>query len=233
MLTWFLRNRLAAFEKKYGYDTSYVRELVAIDRKAFFAFARAAALGNYRRDVPRDVRWGAGLASLVHEDCGPCTQLLVSMALEDGVAPGLLQALLLGDLAAVPEPVALGVRYARAVLAHDEAADVWREEIERRWGKRAVVALAFTIANAKLYPSVKYALGYGKACQRVTVAGTPVTVARQARPAEVGEVAPAKRPAAGQDAPAGPGAIAGQDAAAGAAKLAGPGAGQAGPGAQA
>lgn len=198
MLTWFLRNRLAAFEEKFGYDTSYVRELLAIDRKAFFAFARASSIGNYRRDVPRDVRWAVGLVSIVHEDCGPCTQLLVTMALQDGVEPALLRALLSGDLAALPEPVALGVRYAKAVLAHDPAADEAREEIERRWGKRAVVSLAFAITNAKIYPAVKYAMGYGKECSRVTVAGTPVVVARAAQAGEGrAAVGPAPAVAAG------------------------------------
>ena len=34
--------------------------------------------------------------------------------------------------------------------------------------------MAFAITAARIYPTVKYALGHGKACMRVVVGGTPV-----------------------------------------------------------
>ena len=37
-----------------------------------------------------------------------------------------------------------------------------------------VVSLAFAITAARLYPTVKYALGHGKACMRIVVGGTPL-----------------------------------------------------------
>ena len=46
--------------------------------------------------------------------------------------------------------------------------------IVKRWGRRALVSLAFAITAARIYPTVKYALGHGKACMRVVVGGTPV-----------------------------------------------------------
>jgi hypothetical protein len=195
MLSWLIRNRIDAFERKLGYDMTYVREMLATDRKALMKFMKATQLGTYMRDIPRDVHWGVKLVSIVHEDCGPCTQLGVTLALAEGVDARLIEALLSGDLAAVPEPVALGVRFANAVLAHAAEADEAREEIERRWGKRAVLSLAFAITTAKIYPTVKYALGHGKACQRITVAGTQVTVVREA-------VEPARGVAGGAQAPA-------------------------------
>jgi len=62
----------------------------------------------------------------------------------------------------------------RATLAHDAAADEYREAIVKRWGGRALVSLAFAITAARICPTVKYALGHGKACTRVVVGGTPV-----------------------------------------------------------
>jgi hypothetical protein len=44
----------------------------------------------------------------------------------------------------------------------------------KRWGRRALVSLALAITAARIYPTVKYALGHGKACMRVVVGGTPV-----------------------------------------------------------
>ena len=63
-----------------------------------------------------------------------------------GVPPEVLRAVVLkGDQAGMPEDVRLGVRFARAVLAHDAAADALREEIVRRWGPRALLSLAFAV----------------------------------------------------------------------------------------
>ena len=75
---------------------------------------------------------------------------------------------------AMPPDVALAWRFTRATLAHDAAADDYREVIVERWGRRALISLAFAITAARIYPTVKYALGHGKACMRVVVAGTPV-----------------------------------------------------------
>jgi hypothetical protein len=42
------------------------------------------------------------------------------------------------------------------------------------------VSLAFGLTAARLYPTLKYALGHGRACTRVTVAGTPAPLHRHA-----------------------------------------------------
>ena len=50
------------------------------------------------------------------------------------------------------------------------------DAIVKRWGPRALVSLAFAMTAARLYPTVKYALGHGKACSRVVVGGAPVAL---------------------------------------------------------
>ena len=70
------------------------------------------------------------------------------------------------------ENAALAYRFARASLARDmQAADPLRDEIVRRWGQKGLVALALALTTARMYPTVKYALGHGKSCSRVMVAG--------------------------------------------------------------
>jgi hypothetical protein len=169
MLTWLIKNRIAAFERQHGYDASYMREVLAIDPKAFWAFAKVQKMSGYHRDVPRIVQAAAGITALMAEDCGPCTQLAVGMALADGCSKTVLANIIAGDDIALPDDARLGVKFARAVLAHSVEADDLRAEIETRWGKRAVVSLAMTITASRLYPTFKYALGFGKACTRVTV----------------------------------------------------------------
>ncbi|HEY4241199.1 MAG TPA: hypothetical protein VGM88_15355 [Kofleriaceae bacterium] len=178
MLTWYLRRRIGAFERRYEYDMTYARELLATDRGAFFRIGRISALLHYRRDCPAELYYGASLTALVREDCGPCTQLSVAFALEAGVPPTILAAILEDHGAAMGADAFLGVRFARAVLARDVAADELRAEVLAKHGPRAALSLAFALVSARFYPTLKYALGHGKACTRVVVGGAPVVPAR-------------------------------------------------------
>jgi len=182
MLKWLFHRRLNAFEREHGYDASYMHAVIDTDPKGFVKFVRATGLGKYRADVPADVHVAATLTSSIQADCGPCTQLGVGFALRAGIPAATLIAIVRGDEAAMSPDVALAVRFARAVLARDASADVLREQIVTRWGPRALLALAFGIMGAQLYPTLKYALGHGKACTRVVVAGQ--TVSPRTRAAE-------------------------------------------------
>ena len=74
----------------------------------------------------------------------------------------------------------LAYRFAQASLAHDAAANELRSEIVRRWGEQGLISLAFALASVRVFPTVKYALGHGHACSRVTVAGSPLPVLKKA-----------------------------------------------------
>jgi hypothetical protein len=179
MLNWLIRNRLAAFERTFDYDMSYARTVLDADRGAFFKFARVMGLSQYRKDVPLDVYYAAKLTGTLAEDCGPCTQLVVTMALREGLDPRTLAAILAVDERALSEQTHLGVRFARAVLAHAPEADALRDEIVSRWGPRALVSLAFALTAARIFPTLKYVLGHGRTCRRIMIAGQPVAVAGQ------------------------------------------------------
>ena len=180
MLRWLMRNRLNAFERKYGYDVSYVREILAADPRAVFALMNASRMGKYHKDIPRDAYWATGIIGSMTEDCGPCTQLGVTMALEAGANPAVLAAVIRGDDAALPDDARLAVQFARAALAHAPEADALREAIIARWGMRAVISIAYAIAAARIFPTIKYALGHGKTCQRIRIEGQDLAVARSA-----------------------------------------------------
>lgn len=174
MIKWVLRRAIGKFEREWNYDATYVRDMIDASPRAAWLFARATAIGQFRRDVPIDAWCAAGITAVRHEDCGPCTQLGVQMAERAGVRPDVLRAVLSDNPEAMPPDVALAWRFTRATLAHDAAADDYREVIVERWGRRALVSLAFAITAARIYPTVKYALGHGKACMRVVVGDTPV-----------------------------------------------------------
>jgi hypothetical protein len=171
-----------AFERRWNYDASYLREIIEVSPRAAWRFISAARLGDYNSDVPLEALVAAGLTAVRSEDCGPCTQLGIAMAERRGVGPEVLRAIVKDDVASMPDDVALAWRYTKAVLAHDAAADDYRDVIVERWGPRAVVSLAFAITTARIYPTVKYAMGHGKACTRVMVGGAPVAVGRELSP---------------------------------------------------
>jgi alkylhydroperoxidase family enzyme len=180
MLKWLIGRRIAAYERRYDYDMSYARAILEASPHALLAFGRIEALANYCRDVPPEAYYAAKLVAARAEDCGPCTQLVATMAEHAGVAPGVLKAVLARDETGMTSDAALGFGFAEAVLAHEPRADRLREEIVRRWGQRALVSLGFAIAAARVFPTVKYALGHGQSCTRVTVAGVTVPVLRRA-----------------------------------------------------
>lgn len=180
MIKWVLTGVLDRFSRKWGYDTSYAKDILDADLRAFWIFARVQGLGSYRLGVPREAWHVAKIVTALNEDCGPCTQLTVDMALADGVKPEVLRAVLAGDVAAMPADVALAFRFAAAVRERRPEADELREAVVASWGQRGLVSLAFAITVAKIYPSVKYALGHGQACRRVTVAGEAQAVQRRA-----------------------------------------------------
>jgi len=174
MIRWAMRRAIDKFERVWNYDAGYMRDVIDVSPRAAWMFSRAAALGGFRRDIPIEPWYAAGITAVRHEDCGPCTQLGVAMAERAGVSPAVLRAVLTDDPGAMPPDVALVWRFTRATLAHDPAADEYREAIVKRWGRRALVSLAFAITASRIYPTVKYALGHGKACMRVVVGGKPV-----------------------------------------------------------
>ncbi|MGH6934492.1 MAG: hypothetical protein ACREEE_18920 [Dongiaceae bacterium] len=135
MLRWNVERRLAAFEREFGADMGYARDILAAGLTAFRRFAPTRKMADHNDGVPRDA------------------------------------------FAAAKIVATLAYRFAQAVLARDIEADSYRAEIERRWGKKAVVSLALAIAGSRVYPTLKYALGHGQACARVRV-GDGETVVR-------------------------------------------------------
>ena len=174
MLKRIAHARIHRLERAMDYDMTYVHEIVdAGGYEALAPLAALAKLSAYRRDVPIDVYYGAKITSVMAADCGPCAQLVASMAERDGVSPEVLRALVAGDREALSHDVQLGVDLASAALIGADDGAV-REEIVARWGQRALISLAYAIVAAQAYPTLKYALGYGKACTKVRVAGTEV-----------------------------------------------------------
>ena len=180
MLSWFARKRLDAFEREHDYDASYLRELLDTSFSAMLRFHRATALGDYRHGLPAPCWHAVRIRTARREDCGPCVQLLVTMAERDGISPDVIRGALQGDVEGLPPDVCLSLEFTDAVLDRSAQADAIRPEIVTRFGKQGLVTLAFAALAARLYPTLKYALGHGHRCSIIQVGGTPVHTPQEA-----------------------------------------------------
>ena len=179
MFRWFLRRQVAAFERTWNYDARYIHELIDADPRAAMDFGKVMGMSRYRRDISAAPHWAAGLVAVMAEDCGPCMQLTIDMAQREGVDPAVLCAVVARDFQAMPYEVALATRFAEKTLKHAPEADDLREEVLRLWGRRGLISLAFAVTSARLFPTMKYALGHGHACKRLTIGGETRPVLRE------------------------------------------------------
>jgi hypothetical protein len=176
MLTWLMLSAVRRLERRYDYDAGYLRALAAASPKALIAFSgvgRCRASGRARRRGDRRGGPGRyaerGLRSLHPDRRAPGRGA--------GRLAAILAAILAGDGEAMGPDAGLAFGFARASLARDlESSDELRDEIVARWGQKGLAAIALALASARVYPTVKYALGYGKACSKVTVGGRAMAV---------------------------------------------------------
>lgn len=178
MLTWLMRAALRRMEKRYDYDAAYLHDLAQASPNALMAFFHIQKFAGYREGAPPAALAAAGLVATMAEDCGPCVQIGVAIAKERGVSVEVLRAILAGELDLMGPDASMAYRFAKASLDRDlERADPLRDAILQRWGPKGLAAIALAMAASRVYPTVKYAMGHGKTCSRITVEGQSVKVA--------------------------------------------------------
>ncbi|MDP9106084.1 MAG: hypothetical protein M3N49_09130, partial [Candidatus Eremiobacteraeota bacterium] len=90
-------SRLDAFEREWSYDASYMRTILASGLGALRAMLALDRIGKFRKGIPLAPWFAAKIVAARAEDCGPCVQLVVTMAERAGVAPSTLRAIVAGD----------------------------------------------------------------------------------------------------------------------------------------
>ena len=180
MRSWIARRVLRATSNRYGYDTSYLEMMLNASPSAFFKFARLAKAARHREAVPVDASFAAKIVGALAEDCGPCTQLVVDMALEAGMPRDQIEAVLRHDPRAMNDATVLAFRFANAVVRHSADDDAHRDAVRVQWGQKGVIDLTLALQMGRMFPMVKAGLGYAKECRRVIVDGHNVDVVKQA-----------------------------------------------------
>lgn len=180
MRQFLARTMLRAFRKRYDYDTSYLDYMLDKAPDAFFKFARINKIARYRQVVPPEAYFAAKLVGALAEDCGPCTQLVVDMALEKKVPGDQIEAILNRKSAAMNDDTVLAFRFADAVVRRSGAEDEAREAVRALWGDRGVIELTLALQIGRMFPMLKAGLGFARECRRVTVGQNNVDVVKQA-----------------------------------------------------
>ena len=180
MRNWIARRSLRAFAKRYGYDVSYLEMLLDQSPAGFFKFAPLMKAAAHREAVPVEASFAAKIVGALAEDCGPCTQLVVDMALEAGMPKDQIEAVLRRDPRAMNEATTLGFRFADAVVRRFTDDEEFRDAVKAQWGQKGVIDLTMALQLGRVFPMVKAGLGYARECRRVSVSGHHVDVIKQA-----------------------------------------------------
>ena len=174
-----LKRLFARFGYRYGYDTSYMQNLVDSDRNGATKLALASLFTRYRFGLPAAHYFAAKII------CYPVRRLWLVSETGDrhggrsGRPLAHIRRLLLGPEEEAPPEMRLAARYARAVSENDPALSDIIEDCTRRWGKRGLAGLAAAVTSGQFYPLFKRGLGHGNTCTPVlpwlrTVEAAPI-----------------------------------------------------------
>ena len=168
LLAPWVRWQTARFERRYNYDTHYLRRLFALSPAVFMRFRHLLDNAGYAQNAPTAALYTVKFLSLAREDCGPCMQLALDQAREAGVGRDDLQALLAREPGRLGADAQLAWHYAQAVLDHAPDTAEWCERVVARWGEAALATLALALVTARSFPAMKQALGLAPvSCQRL------------------------------------------------------------------
>jgi hypothetical protein len=152
-----------AFDNHYGYNSDYLRELLKYSPGAYETYEAFLPMASYRNASDLDVSFVSKIATMRTEDCGPCVQLNIRMALEAGVSKEIIKGAL-NKGAGLSKELKDIYDFSVAVATNETIPSGLRETIESRWGKEVLMELAISIASTKIFPTLKRALGHARNC---------------------------------------------------------------------
>lgn len=156
------------FETHYQYDSTYLRELLALSPDGYAKFAAFKPLACHQEQLDSESYWVAKLATMQVEDCGECLQLNVRFALESHVAREIIEAVLQGG-DGLSEELRDLYDFAVQVASSRELDPALEQRIQSRFNRGALLELGIAIASAKVFPTIKRAAGYANSCRLIEI----------------------------------------------------------------
>lgn len=150
-------------ERRLGVTLEYLREIAEVSIAAMMKIALLAPFASHRKRLPKTAYHLAKVTVARTADCGSCAEMAVNLALKDGVPRNYLRSVLEGHLDELPVALRETCEYSLAVLERWDNPDL-RETLRSRYGTEGLTELAFAIASAQLYSTVKRGLGHAETC---------------------------------------------------------------------
>jgi alkylhydroperoxidase family enzyme len=157
-------------ERKLRVPADYLGRMGASSFSGFLKFLLFLPLAAHRRRSDPALAHAVRIVATQHEDCGSCVQIAVNAALDDGMDPQAIRAVLDRNHAQLPSALSLVIRFADGVLAKDGSEEAARHDIETQFGATVLTELSLAIASARVFPTVKRGLGYARSCSAVEIA---------------------------------------------------------------
>lgn len=168
MIKSILHRQLRRFEQRFRVPLEYAHHIVDTSVPAFLALTKVMGFARYRRKLPVEAFSVAAIVATRHEDCGACLQITVNEARRAGVAKELIDHVLAWNPHRLPTDLNSVYKYTKAVLEGGDEAEL-RESLRGRYGEEGMIELAYAIASARMFPTIKRTLGYARTCELVKV----------------------------------------------------------------
>jgi AhpD family alkylhydroperoxidase len=160
---------IEAREREIGVALDYQRDMAQAAPGSAFRLAEIGRLARENQSVPGAVAAMAALGAVLAEDCGDCVQIHVNLAAKAGIERRHIKAALDNRVTELPSDLKLGFCFGRVVSENDPMLLEKGGAIEARFGRKALVDLALTVALARFYPTVKRALGHSRSCSATVI----------------------------------------------------------------
>jgi alkylhydroperoxidase family enzyme len=158
-----------AAERRMRVPADYIGRIGETSFSGFLKFLLFMPLAGHRKSCPAVLLHVARIVTAQHEDCGACVQTTVNLALDNGVDADTIRAVLARKQQDLSADIVLIIKFVESVLANDGTDNDLRVQVERTLGAKALTELALALASARVFPTLKRALGFAQSCSLIQV----------------------------------------------------------------
>ena len=151
-------------ERRIGVELDSARRISQVDFGLFRRYGSIFSFLDGNSKAPPVAYHAARLRGALASDCGTCVEAEINLARNSGLDASLVDRVLSGEYAELPDEVAAVARLSDAVVARREDDPDARMLIVERYGEAALIEIAFAMNGAALLPGIKRTMGYATAC---------------------------------------------------------------------
>lgn len=160
---------LEGFQSHFNYDTSYMKEMLTENSKAFETFEAFLPMSTFVDKSPKDVIFVARLTSMKNEDCGACLQLNVDMATEAGVDKEIIQEVIFNEGKNLSSELKMIYDFTLCVGNKETVDAQLYEKMNKTYAKEVIVEIGLAIAATKVFPTLKRVLNDIQSCASIQI----------------------------------------------------------------